>query len=267
MLFSYKISLPQKIIQMSVKIFCIALVVILTSVSCTQEVAVITDWKAEKIALDSTTEAYADADYLAYLQPIKQKLDAELNVIIGQAAEPMKVGLPESLLSNFVADVFRKAGSDYLKSPVDIAIVNMGSMRTEITDGDVTVRKIFELMPFENELVIVWLKGDKLLELLHLFASKGGEGVSGLKMTISNGRATNVTLNGNALDMNRVYSIATNDYLADGNGGNVQLTMSEKREDSGLKIRDILLQHVKDETNKGNKIKSKLDGRISHAHN
>jgi len=239
----------------------LALVIMLSS--CTHRTWIITHSDSTRIAIDSTTEKLADKGYELYLQPVKQKIDAEMNVVIGIAAETMKGHAPESLLSNFSADVYRQAATEFSGEKVDISIVNLGGLRTTVPAGDITVRKVFELMPFENELVIVWIKGDKLLELLQYFASVGGEGVSGLRMEISNGKAGNITIDGNPLDTEKTYSVATNDYLAGGNDKMTQLAQYEKRVNTGLKIRTVLLDYIKNETKKGNKIEAKLDGRIT----
>ena len=231
--------------------------------ACSHKTWTIIGASATRIAIDSTTEVLADKNYEAYLQPFKQKIDTQMNVVIGQAAETMKGHAPESLLSNLSADVYRKAATDYLNQTVDIAVVNLGGLRTEIPAGNITVRKVFELMPFENELVILWIKGDKLLELLQYFASVGGEGVSGLRMEITNGKAVNITIDGKPLDTEKMYSIATNDYLAGGNDKMTQLAQYEKRINTGLKIRSVLLGYIKNESKKGNMIQAKLDGRIT----
>jgi len=179
----------------------------------------------------------------------------------------MKGHGPESLLSNLSADVYRQAASDFLGSKADISIVNLGGLRTVVPAGNITIRKVFELMPFENELVIVWIKGDKLNELLQYFASMGGEGVSGLRMEIKQKKAVNITINGQVLDNAKLYSIATNDYLAGGNDKMIQLAQYEKRMNTNIKIRDMLLNYIRNETKKGNKIQSKLDGRIKIVEN
>ena len=231
-------------------------------VSCSHKTWTITQATSTKISIDSSTEAIADKSYETYLQPTKQKIDAEMNVVIGQAAETMKGHGPESLLSNLSADVYRQAATDYLGSVVDISIVNMGGLRTVVTAGDITIRKVFELMPFENELVIIWLRGNKLNDLLQYFASMGGEGVSGLRMEIKQRKAVNITIDGKPLDTTKLYSIATNDYLAGGNDKMFQLAQSEKKIITGIKVRNMLLDYIKKETKKGNKIQSELDGRI-----
>ncbi|MCE5330922.1 MAG: 5'-nucleotidase C-terminal domain-containing protein [Bacteroidales bacterium] len=241
----------------------ILLALAITIVACSSKQYTVTHATSAKIAIDASTETLADKNYETYLQPVKQKIDAEMNIVIGQAAETMKAHAPESLLSNFSADVYKLSATEYLKQPVDIGIVNLGGLRTEIPAGNITIRKVFELMPFENELVILWLKGDKLDELLQFFAKVGGEGVSGIRMTIANNKAVDITINGQTLDMDKWYSIATNDYLAGGNDKMVQLAMYEKRVNTGIKIRNILLDYIKSETKKGKVIQSKLDGRIT----
>ena len=248
---------------MNVKNTLIISFISMSTLCYSQNTWVVTHAVSTKIAVDSTTEVTADKNYENYLKPLKQRVDAKMNVVIGQAAETMKGRGPESLLSNFSADVYRQKATEYLGSNVDIAIVNLGGLRTVVTAGDITVGKVFELMPFENELVIVWLKGDRLYELLQYFAGMGGEGVSGLCMEIEKGNATNITVGGQPLDMDKLYSITTNDYLAAGNDRMIQLAQYVKRVNTGIKVRDMLLDYIKGETQKGNKLQSKLDGRIT----
>lgn len=224
---------------------------------------VVTEAVGEKIPLGRETEAIADKSFKVFLAPLKQRLDEQMDKVIGTAAVEMQVHTPESPLSNFSADVYREIASEYLKSPVDIGIVNIKGIRTNISAGDITVSKIFELMPFENELVIIWLKGYELDGLLNFFASIRGEGVSGLSMGIKNGKAINILIGGLPLDPDKVYSIATNDYVAEGNDGMVQLTRGEKSEYTGIKIRDMIIDYIKDATAKGKIISAHMDGRIT----
>lgn len=243
------------------KVF-LTVAIILFSLSCVQRQWTVTESSSVKIAVDSTTDAMADKSYEEWLKPYKQKIDAEMNVVIGYATETMRAHKPESLLSNFSADVYLKAASDHLETSVDIAVVNLGGLRTQVPQGNINVRKVFELMPFENELVVLWLRGDALLELLHGFAAIGGQGIAGVRMTIVDGKATDITIGGKTLQTEALYSIATNDYLAGGNDNMPQLAMYEKRNNTGLKVRNVLLNYIKSETAAGRKIESRLDGRI-----
>ena len=238
------------------------LVLLVCCASCQKKKWTVVQASSTKIAIDSTTEANADKTYEAFLQSFKEQMNEKMNVVIGQTSQTMRVSRPESLLSNFSADVTREVGADYLKENVDIGIVNVGGLRTEISKGDITVGNIFELMPFENELVILWLKGDKLAGLCDAIASVGGEGISGISMGIKDGKAVNPTVEGKALDEKKTYIIATSDFLAEGNDKLVQLAEYEKLEKTGIKIRDMFIDYIKSETEKGKEIKSQLDKRI-----
>jgi 2',3'-cyclic-nucleotide 2'-phosphodiesterase (5'-nucleotidase family) len=244
------------------KILIIFFIVAFVS-ACVEQKFIISNVTGSKIPLDSSTEELADKSFNNYLGPLKSQLAEKMNEIIGIAAEDMRVYAPESLLSNFSADVYRQVASEYLGFSVDIAIVNIKGLRSNIPAGEIKVSKIFELMPFENELVVIWLKGSELSGLLQFFASIGGEGVSGIKMGIKKGVATDIFICGKSLDQERTYVIATNDYLAEGNDGMNQLTKNIQRTDTGIKIREMLIEYIKKETAKGNIITSKLDGRIS----
>jgi len=236
---------------------------IASALACQPRQAQIISATSSKIAIDASTQPLADTAYLNYLAPFKQQVDAKMNVVIGTAAQNMRGHAPESLLSNLSADIYRKAATDHLKTEVDIAIVNLGGLRTIIPAGNITMRKVFELMPFENELVILYLKGDKLNELCQYFASIGGEGISGLRMIIDNKKAIDITINGAPLDLNKTYSLATNDYLAGGNDKMEALTAHQKRINTGLKVRTMLLNYIQSETAQGRIIDAQLDGRIT----
>lgn len=224
---------------------------------------IVTEAVGKKIPVNNATESTADKSFQAFLAPLKAQLDQQMDQVIGVAAVEMRVHTPESPLSNFSADVYREVASDYLKTPVDIGIVNIKGIRTNIPAGDIPMSKVFELMPFENELVILWLKGSEVSGLLDFFASIRGEGVSGLSMAIKDGKAVNVLIGGKPVDPNKIYTIATNDYVAEGNDGMVQLTRNEKRENTGIRIRDMFIDYIKDATTKGKKISAKMDGRIT----
>lgn len=230
--------------------------------ACTPKEWVLATTRASKIAMDSTKDARADTLFKAYIQPLKQRIDAQMNEVIGISEVEMRAAIPESLLSNFNADVYRQMATRELGQAVDIAIVNVGGLRTIVPKGNITVRKVFELMPFENELVVLSLRGDKLLALIQQFARVGGQGVSGVRFVIANGKAENISVNGKPLNETILYTIATNDYLAGGNDKMVQLLDAEKRVNTGLKIRDVLISYIKSETQKGHAINAQLDGRI-----
>ena len=98
--------------------------------------------------------------------------------------------------------------------------------------------------------------------MLHFFGKVSGEGVGGMSMEIVKGKAENIQIGNKPLDMNKLYSVATNDFLAGGNDKMYQLAEYEKRINTGIKIRTLLLDYITKQTAQGKPIQSKLDGRI-----
>lgn len=243
------------------KLFWIACVLVIVA-SCKSPTWVITDIEGSSIALDAETEAIADEAMEVMIRPYREELEVVMEEVIGYAPTALRAHKPESLLSNFAADIYLKAAAEHLQRPVHIAVVNLGGLRTQISSGNVTVGNIYELMPFENELVVLWLRGRDLQGLLDYFASIGGEGVAGLRMGIRDGRAVNVTIAGEALDPDKKYAVATNNFLAEGNDGMSHLTNFEIRKNTGVKVRDMLLAHIRKLTTSGLNVVAALDGRI-----
>lgn len=228
---------------------------------------VISKWEVEsikgvKIPVDKSLDLIQDSVFLNQLKPFKSKLDEMMNEVIGYAEVNMSAHKPESLLSNLSSDIYRKKASEITGEKIDLAISNMGGLRTQIPMGPITIGRIYQLLPFENELVVLYIQGRDLKELTGLFAKMGGQGVSGLKMGILNGDAVDVLINGQALDENKTYSVATNDFLAKGGDLMVQLTRFVKKIDTGITVRQVFIDYIREENKKGNKIHPVLENRI-----
>ncbi len=209
-----------------------------------------------------------DSSIVSIYRPFKEKLDAEMNDVIGFAQEDMLKGKPESKLTNFLADLLLEESlllstqSSLAISP-DLAFLNYGGIRTGIPRGDITVRNIFELMPFENELVFIQLSGENVQLFFNLIASRGGESLSGVKFKIIEGKAANVVIGQSPLSPDEKYWLAVSDYVADGGDSYAMLQNNNQRIDSGLKIRDVIIQHLKRTHAEGRIVNPETDGRIT----
>ena len=129
--------------------------------------------------IDSVYDVNPDAEAVALLAPYKAKIDSMMYRVVGTAEMSMDRGVPESLLSNLVADVLRGAAVQVLGKPADMGLVNIGGLRNVLTEGPVTCGNIYEILPFENSLCVVTLKGTDLNHLFENIAACGGEGVAG----------------------------------------------------------------------------------------
>lgn len=217
------------------------------------------------ITIDSTWDAHPNEKAIEVLKPYKEKVDAMMYEVIGTSDMKMDKGTPESLLSNLIASVLQQAAVQVLGQPADMGLVNMGGLRNILPKGDITVGTVFEILPFENSLCILTMKGADMKCLFKAIASSHGEGVSGVQLEISKkGELLNASIGGKPVEDDRLYTVATIDYLADGNGRMNAFLQAEKRVcPDEATLRGLFLDYIRKQTAAGKVITSKLDGRIS----
>lgn len=197
------------------------------------------------IVVDSLWDALQDSVYLSELSPRKQALEEQLNIPIGHAPEAMSAYRPESELLNWACDALLAMAHKYYQGQVDLAVVNIGGLRCEWPAGDITFRHVFELMPFDNELVILTLSGEAIQELAQNCVNQHGQGVSkGFQVIGEEGQVADVTLFGQAIDPEKTYYVATSDYLSGGADGLSGLTRFTERVQTGKKMRDLYIEYI-----------------------
>lgn len=198
------------------------------------------------------------ADYTATLAPKKAALEAEMSVVLGYAPEDMTVHRPECNMLNWATDALLAKARQHYDGRVDMAVVNIGGMRCEWHKGDITKQHVFELMPFDNRLVVLTLRGEDILELCQVFAEVGGEGVAGLRMQAEDAQLIDAQIDGRSIDPEAYYTVATSDYLAGGTDHMTPLTRHIAYWDSDLLIRDLYLEYVQEQQT----ISATIDGRM-----
>jgi 2',3'-cyclic-nucleotide 2'-phosphodiesterase (5'-nucleotidase family) len=189
-----------------------------------------------------------------------------MNEVLAISEEALTKDQPEGNLGDFVADCLLEKTKIFYKNKgleVNALMMNNGGLRTSLPKGDITKGKIFELMPFDNELVLISIKGNKINEILNFICEKGGVPVSGIKMEIDkNKKPTKVLINDLPIDTNKTYGIISSDYLAEG-GDNINFFRECTKNYSGILVRDAIIDHCRELSRNGKKISVKLDGRIS----
>ncbi len=184
-----------------------------------------------------------------------------------------KGGVGAGSMGNFVTDGIRSQASAKLGRPILLAVTNGGGLRKNIiTEGDLSYRDIFELLPFENSLVAFDLTGAQVLDLLrvvlaHRDAQSGGR----VKYRVNSDKQlaleSLVLLADGAekpLDPAATYTVISIDYLLNVTGGDygAVLRQAKNTRPLGVTIRDAITDYVKQETAAGREIKSTLDGRF-----
>lgn len=228
------------------------------TVACHKPVA-ITSVTTQAIPINASLDAIQDENYVVALAPIKGELEAEMSVVLGTAPERLWVGQPECPMLNWSCDALWEAAKRAYDGRVDMAVVNIGGMRCEWPAGNITRQNVFELMPFDNRLVVLTLKGSDILDLCESFVKCGGQGVAGLRLKAVDGRLAEVLIGGKAVHPDSLYTVATSDYLSGGADHMDALTRYVDYWNSDLIIRDLYLKAVQEQGT----IRAAVDGRMT----
>lgn len=200
-----------------------------------------------------------------FLQPYHDSLQLQMQEVVSYTDNPLIKGNPESNLGNFVADACQWLADSLARTGqitnTDFTMLNSGGLRTALPKGNITRGNIFELMPFENELVIVYLPSDISDKLFSYIAKRNGNPVSGIKMQIKENEAINIEIQGKKISSNPECKLLTSDYLANG-GDNLDFLVNLKRDKTGVKVRDAIFLYLRHLQLSGSKITTMTDGRI-----
>lgn len=217
--------------------------------------------RTSRIEVTDWLDAQITPQMRSVLAPYKTGVDSLMAPVLGQSRIGMGSGRPESLLGNWAADalVWATRTTDSLPS-ADFGLINVGGLRNSMPQGTVRRGDILLISPFINHLTVCELTGDVVLELMENIASVGGEAVSReVRMEIgTDGRLKSATLNGEPIDPQRTYRLATIDYLAEGNDKMVALKKSSKKHITDLLASDVMMNCVKE----SGTIDAKIEGRV-----
>ena len=239
----------------------------LFAASCSRPVS-IGQISGRVLPVDSISAPLPDPLIDSILTGFRIAMGQEMNQVLALSAFPIMRASPEGLLNNFVADlVFETAQTLYKPEDgvmPDFCVLNYGGLRANLPKGNITMGNVYELMPFENEIVIVTLTGQKTWELLQfLAASQRGMPVSGLTLKIQNQQVAEARVQGELFDMSRNYKIVTSDFLAKGGDrmtfflDPLEITMVGKR------VREAIINHMKAANQRGEVLAPVLDGRMN----
>ena len=144
---------------------------------------------------------------------------AQVKQVLGYSTEYMARIYPECPLYDWYIDELMRATADSLGKKVDIGFANRGGVRIDMPQGEVLYDDIMSMFPFKNNLCYVALKGKDVRVLLDQMASTSFQILGGIKVVAKNGKIVSATVNGEPLDDEKVYGVATLNFLLDGGDG------------------------------------------------
>ncbi len=212
-----------------------------------------------------TSSQAKDAEVLAMLKPYSDSVNKSMNEVVGVVEKSLEKKPLEGSLGNFMVDAFYTMGKEKLGKHIDVAFMNYGGIRlTQLAAGEVTRGKIFELMPFDNVLIIQEMKGSTLQQVLDKVAAKGGWPVAGLTMQIKDKKAVNIIIQGKPLDPGATYSILNSDYVANG-GDDMDILKVIPQYTNGYLMRDALFDYIARLKSQGKNISANVENRVTNA--
>ncbi|HPQ07897.1 MAG TPA: 5'-nucleotidase C-terminal domain-containing protein [Bacteroidia bacterium] len=166
-----------------------------------------------------------DSTFYKYILPYKTKIDNDLNVVIANNFQALEKNSTCNNLAQFVFEsMCYTADSIFHLSKNYFVLINYGGLRSNVPAGNINKRNIYELMPFDNSIVILELNEQQTKELLDKTKNNYK-----LLLKSKNSEPTNI--------------LVTSDYLYQGGDDCAFLKSAKKLNTSNIFIRDAIIQY------------------------
>ena len=210
--------------------------------------------KIEGKKIGITNEKGENEAIVTYVKPYSDNINKDLNSVLAYCPETQdkSKGTWQSNIGNLLAEITFELGNPVFQKrenkTIDICLLNHGGIRAVIPKGDVTTRTAFEVMPFENSLIIVGLTGKEIKTLAeYIIKEKKPHPFYGMKIYIdkSTSAINKIEINNQPLDENRMYYVGTSDYLANGGDNMTFFKESKIKFDMDYKLRNMMIDYFK----------------------
>jgi len=181
----------------------------------------------------------------AFLKPYSDSISGTMNTVIGNLSVRLIKNWPENSLGYLMTDAFLESAREKFGQDVHVAFMNTGGIRlNSLEPGPLTVGKIYELMPFDNLMVLLTVSGTQLQQFMDHMAGRGGWPVSGATYAVQQQKAIQVQIQGEPIAPERKYNILVNDYIANG-GDDSNVLKGLRPQHRGYLLRDALIDYIK----------------------
>jgi 5'-nucleotidase/UDP-sugar diphosphatase len=213
------------------------------------------------------------AGYRPAIEALMTRVVGATDVDLNGAREDIRVR--ETNLANLICDamLWKTGGLD-----ATIAIQNGGGIRASIPVGEITMGQVLEVLPYGNQISVLSLVGAELIEALENGVSQVEDGsgafphVGGMRYTFDptaelGGRIASVEVWDEVseafvdLDADATYTLATNNFLANGGDGYEVFAQASDRYDSGWLLSDTLAEFLAEQ----GPVAPEVEGRISES--
>ena len=185
------------------------------------------------------------------IEPYKTNLDKSMNEVLSYSVDTYskRDGDYNTAIGNLMADAVFELSNPIFKNRtgnnLDVVLLNHGGIRSILPKGNVTTKSAYSLMPFENSVVVVPLKGSVITEMTtYLKESRKAHPISGVELVLNADNSyQKIRVGGKSIDPEKIYYVATNDYLYNGGDRMYFLKKSDTLYDLNYKIRNVLIDY------------------------
>jgi 2',3'-cyclic-nucleotide 2'-phosphodiesterase (5'-nucleotidase family) len=208
-----------------------------------------------------SSQLQSDSSIVRLLKPYSDSVNQRMNDTVAEVATKLEKKRPESTLGNFVADACLFMARQKFNPKAEVAFINYGGLRINaVYEGPLRRATVYEIMPFDNVMVMVPIKGNLLKQYLDGIAKEGGGGVAGISMVMRNKVAEQIKINGQPLDEETTYLMINSDYSSRGPiFENIEILQTT------YLIREAILDYCAWHKNQGKKISVLPENRLSNA--
>ena len=202
-----------------------------------------------------------------FIAPYRAHIAKEMDSILAYAPRDLdkKEGDLNTAIGNMMADAVMELADPVFQkrtgNSIDVVLLNFGGIRSTINKGDITTRTAYQIMPFENEVIVAEMKGEALLEMIdYLIEANTAHPISGLELWINDkGEIKKAFVKGAPIDKNKIYYVATNDYLFQGGDNMSFFSAALDSQYLDYKIRNLLIDYFR----KNDTIAPEIDQRFT----
>lgn len=209
------------------------------------------NYSVEGKKIEINTNYSENQEIQAFIEPYRNHINKDLDSVISYCPETLdkNKGEWQSNIGNFMADACLELAQPIFQKrenkKIDITLFNNGGIRAMIPKGNITKRNAFEVMPFENSLIVVALKGVQIKALAqHIITERKPHPLNGLKIYLNeNNEITKILFEDKPIDNSKIYYVLTSDYLSNGGDNMTFFLKNEGTYDLNYKIRNVLIDY------------------------
>ena len=243
----------------------VAFVTCMMMLSCRQGPPVLKAIEGRQLPITDTLAAVDSLEQ--FILPYRKRVNEVLDSVLAYAPYPITKtdGKWNSSAGNLMADILLEQANPIFQKrtgrAIDFVLLNHGGIRSIISEGAVTARTAYEVMPFENQIVVTKLKGPAVRALVSFLIRSGrAHPVAGIEIVLDADKTLqSVTIRDRPFDETQEYYVATSDYLVKGGDEMGFFGESDTIYKLNYKVRNAMIDFFK----KVDTLRAEVDGRFT----